>query len=211
MESADEHVGIAPCIHLGGLLAVRCLAEDDIAEGTDVGYAEAPVGDTHIEDVVFLATRLLLLHYAVETTVGPLGDEDGVVGGGEELVVGIHDVELRHGAVGLVDEQAKCIDIVCGYGGGTDKLVERLTFLAYAEEACIGLYLLFLKCAVLCPYGLLVLEIASVAEDTGEVAASAEVRRVALYVDIQENDMGDEGNEGCLCALRSRHHLSAHR
>ena len=144
LESADEHVGIAPCVYLGGFLAVGCLAEDDITEGTDVGYAETPVGDTHIEDVVFLATRLLLFHYAVETTVGSLGDEDGVVGEGEELVVGIHDVELRHGAVRLVDEQAKSIDIVCGYGGGTDKFVERLTFLAHAEEAGISLYLLFL-------------------------------------------------------------------
>lgn len=144
LEPADEHVGIAPCVYLGGLLAVGSLAEDDIAEGTDIGYAETPVGDTHIEDVVFLATRLLLLHYAVETTVGSLGDEDGVVGGGEELVVGIHDVELRHGAVGLVDEQAKCIDILRGYGGGTDEVVERLSFLAHAEEAGIGLYLLFL-------------------------------------------------------------------
>ena len=83
LDSADEHVGIAPCVYLGGLPAVGCLAEDYIAEGTDIGYAETPVGDTHIEDVVFLATRLLLFYYAVETTVGPLGDEDGVVGGGK--------------------------------------------------------------------------------------------------------------------------------
>lgn len=123
LEPAYQHIGIAPGIHLGTLLAVGCLMDNDIAVGTDVGNAETPVRHTNIEHTVFLTACLTLSYHATETTVWSFGDEDGVVGGSEEVVVGIDDLVFRHAAVCLIDEEAQSFHVCLVDGRSAEEVV----------------------------------------------------------------------------------------
>ena len=203
LEPAYQHVGIAPGIHLGTLLAVGRLMDNDIAVGTDVGNAETPVSHTHIEYTVFLASCLTLSYHTTETTVGAFGDEDGVVSGSEEVVVGIDDLIVRHAAVCLIYEEPQSFHVCLVDGCPAEEVVQRLSFLAHAKEARVGFYLLFRGGAVGGGGVLIVDEIASVGEDAGEVALATEVCLVAFHVDIYEEDMAYEWHESAFRSFRS--------
>lgn len=203
LEPAYQHVGISPGIHLGTLLAVGCLMDNDIVVGTDIRDAETPVCHTHIEHTVLLAACLTLSHHATETTVGAFGDEDGVVGGGEEVVVGIDDLIVRHATVCLIYEETQTFHVCLVDGCPAEEVVQRLAFLAYAKEAGIGLYLLFHGGAVGGGGVLIVEEITSVGEDAGEVALATEVCLIAFHVDIHEEDMAYEWHEGAFRSFSS--------